>query len=180
MKIILRFVLLAVLTGAGIWLWTIFFPSPERIIRQRLDEVAKYASFTASESSLARLGSAQSLAGYFSTNVEVIIDLGEEGRHVLNGRDQIAQAALAARSELGSLSVTFLDVDVTVASGKQSATADLTVDANVSGQQNAIVQEVKINLQKISGQWLITRAETIRTLSILNFELRPPAFIVKA
>ena len=45
------------------------------------------------------------------------------------GRDEITQAALAARSTVSSLSVKFLDVDVTVAPDKQSATADLTVEA---------------------------------------------------
>jgi hypothetical protein len=170
MKIVFRVVLLAALAALGIWLWTIFFPSPEKIIRRQLNEVAKRVSFTADEGTLARLADAQSLAGYFATNVEVNINTRETDRQSFVGRDQITQAALAARSAVGSLNVKFLDVDVTVAPDKQSATADLTVDANVAGQPEAIVQEVKITLQKIAGQWLITRVATVRILSILNFE----------
>jgi hypothetical protein len=179
-KIIFRVVLLAALAALAFWLWTILFPSPEKIIRRQLEEVAKHASFTADESAVVRLAGAQSLAGYFSTNAEVNLDTLEEGQYDFIGRDQITQAALAAGSVLGSLSVKFLDVSVTVAPNKQSATADLTVDANVSGQPNTIVNEVKITLRKISGQWLITRVETIRTLSILNFELTCAHFIVRA
>ena len=54
----------------------------------------------------------------------------------------------------------------------------LTVDADVSGQRDDIVQEMKFTLQKISGRWLITHVETIHTLSILNFELPRAPFIV--
>jgi len=180
MKIVFRLILLAALAALGVWLWTIFFPSPEKIIRKRLDEISTYASFTANESALARLGAAQSLAGYFSTNAEVHIDTRETGQHDLIGRDQIMQTVVAAQSVLGGMNVKFLDVKVTVTPDKQSATADLTVDANVSGQPDAIVQEVKITFRKISSQWLIIRAETIPTLSILNFEPAHALAIVSA
>jgi hypothetical protein len=180
MKIFFRVVLLAALVALGVWLWTIFFPSPEKIIRRRLDEVAGHVSFTPSESNLARLANARSLADYFATNVEVNINTREGEHQNFVGRDQITQAALAARSALGSLNVKFLDVDVTVAPNKRSATADLTVDANVSGQPNAVVQEVKISLKKTGGQWLIIRVATVRILSILNFEPAHALLIVNA
>ncbi len=170
MKIVFRLLLLAALVALGFWLWTVLFPSPEKIIRQRLDEIATCASFTANESALARLGAAQSLAGYFSTNAEVHIDTRETGQHDLIGKDEIMQTVMAAQSVLGGMNVKFLDVKVTVTPDKQSATANLTVDANVSNQPDAIVQEMRITFQRINGQWLITRAETIRTLSFLDFE----------
>ena len=81
MKIVFRVVLLAALAALGVWLWTIFFPSPQKIIRQRLEAVAKRASFTAGEGTLARLASAQSLAGYFSTNVEINLDVPGRDQH---------------------------------------------------------------------------------------------------
>lgn len=178
MKIVLRVVLLAALMAVGIWLWTILFPSPEKIIRHQLSAVAKHASFTADESTLARLASAESLAGYFSTNVEVNLDVPGRDGHSILGRDEITQVALASRSATSSLSIKFLDADVIVAPDKQSATADLTVEARVSDDQDLIVQEMKFTLQNISGQWLITRVETIRTLSILDFEPARAPFIV--
>lgn len=180
MKIVLRLVLLAALAALGVWLWTIFFPSPEKIIRRQLDAIAKCASFTANESALARLGAAQNLAGHFSTNAEVHIDTRETGQHDLIGKDQIMQTVVAAQSVLGSMNVKFLDVKLAVAPDKQSATADLTVDANVSNQPDAIVQEVKITFQKINGEWRVTRVETVRVLSFLDFELTRAPFIVNA
>jgi hypothetical protein len=180
MKIFFRVVLLAALAALGVWFWTILFPSPEKIIRRQLSEVAKHISFAADEGTLTRLADAQSLAGYFATNVEVNINTREGDRQNFMGRDQITQAALAARSTVSSLNVKFLDVDVIVAPDKQSATADLTVDANVAGQPDTIVQEAKMTLQKIAGQWLITRVVTIRILSILNFEPAHAPLIVGA
>ena len=70
-----------------------------------------------------------------------------------------------ARSRAGGLRVKFPDINITVAPDKQSAVVDLTVEANISGEHNSIVREMKFTLQKTDGQWLITRVETVRTLS---------------
>ena len=180
MKIVFRIVWLAVLAALGVWLWTIIFPSPQKIIRQRLEAVARRASFAPDEGTLARMASAESLASYFSTNVEINLDVPGHLRHSILGRNEITQAALAARSTASSLSVKFLDVNVTLAPDRQSAIADFTVEAHVSDDQEFFVQEMKFTLRKISGQWLITRVETIRTLSILDFEPAPAPSIVGA
>ncbi|MDE3068398.1 MAG: hypothetical protein KGJ60_12730 [Verrucomicrobiota bacterium] len=165
MKILLRLVLAAALVALGLWLWSALFPSPEKIIRKRLAELARDVSFSAGEGNLARLAGAEQVAGFFSTNVEVRLDVPGRVRHRFVGREQITQAALASRSETSELIVKFPDVNVSVAPDKQSATVDLTVEADVSGRRNAIVQEMKFTFQKIQGRWLITRVETVRTLS---------------
>ena len=81
------------------------------------------------------------------------------------GREEIQQAALAARASVTALIVTFPDVTVMVNADHESAAADLTLQAQVPGQPDMFVQEVKITLRKINGQWLIVKAETVRTLS---------------
>ncbi|MGD0087543.1 MAG: hypothetical protein ABSC24_10495 [Verrucomicrobiota bacterium] len=178
MKIVLRVLSVAALVAVGVWLWTVLFPSPEKVIRQRLATVAKRASFAPDEGTLARLADAESLAGYFSTNVEIDLDVPGRLQHTILGRDEITQTAVAARSTVSGLSVKFLDVTVTLGPDKQSAVADFTVEARVGGEPDLIVQEMKFTLRKIDGQWLITRVETIRTLSILNLELpRAPSIV---
>jgi len=165
MKIIIRIVLFAALAVLGIWLWTVLFPSPEKVICRRLMELARTASFSANGSDLARLAAARSLAGFFSTNVEMNVDLPRFTQRSSLDRDEITQMALAASSRAGGLKVKFPDINVTVAPDKQSAVADLTVEANVSGEADPMVQEMKFTLHKIDGQWLIIRVETVRTLS---------------
>ena len=165
MKIVFRIILFAALAALGIWLWMVLFPSPEKVIRKRLTELARTASSSPGESDLARLAAAHSVAGFFSTNVELAVQLPELSQHSSLDHEEITQAALMARSRAGGLKVKFPDINVTVAPDKQSAVADLTVQANISGETDSIVQEMKFTLQKIDGQWLITRVETVRTLS---------------
>ena len=75
MKIIIRIVLLAALAALGVWLWTVLFPGPEKVIRRRLTELARTVSSSPGESDLTRLAAARSVAGFFSTNVEMNVDL---------------------------------------------------------------------------------------------------------
>src|SRR5690348_14459496 len=115
MKIAVRLILLAAFIAVGVWLWTTLFPGPEKIIRKQLAGVAKAASFGGKEGPLAIAGNVAELVGHFSRDAQVTFDGPTEGPYSLNGRDEIQQAALAARQALGSLSVEFLEVDVILA-----------------------------------------------------------------
>ena len=165
MKIIIRIVLLAALAALGVWLWTVLFPRPEKVIRRRLTELARTVSSSPGESDLMRLASARNVAGFFSTNVELNVDIPELGQRNSLDREEITQLALMARSRAGGLHVKFPDITITVAPDKQSAVADLTIEAKVSGERDSLVREMKFTLRKTDGQWLITRIETVRTLS---------------
>jgi hypothetical protein len=158
------------------------FPGPEKVIHQRLTKLARTATFSSGEGNLAKLAAAEDIAGYFATNVEVDINVPGRVQHTLMGRAEIRQAALGARERLSGLKVTFPDINITVAPDKQSAVADLTVDASIAGEHDSIVQEMKFTLQKTDDGWLISRVETVRTLSsaILNFAPRHAPFIVIA
>jgi hypothetical protein len=168
MKMALRLFLVAVLLALGLWLWVVLFPSPEKIIRRRFAELARTVSVSAGESDLARLLAARNLAGFCATNVEMNLDLPRFGQVSSMDREEITQLALAASSRGGGLKVQFPDLNVTVAPDRQSAVVDLTVTAVIPGESDSLVQEMKITLHKIDGQWLVTRVETIRTLSRLR------------
>ena len=165
MKIILRLVLLAALVALGVWLWSVWFPGPEKVIRQRLIKLARTASFAPGEGNLAKLAAVESVASYFATNVEVDINVPGPVQHTLLGRAEIRQAALGARERLRGLQVTFPDVNVTVAPDKQSAVADVTIEVHIAGDSDTVVQEMKFTFQKTEDGWLISRVETVSTLS---------------
>lgn len=163
-----RAVLLVALVVAGFWLWQVFFPGPERVIRGRLAELAKVASFTPNESPLARLSNSQLLTTFFTGDVEIAVHLpGGRSLQTFSGRDQIMQAAMGARQAVSGLEVEFLDITVRVAPDKQSATAELTGKGQVPGDRDFFVQELKFLLRKVDGKWLIHRVETVKTLSAL-------------
>ncbi len=165
MKIALRLVLLAALAALGVWLWMILFPSPEKVIRQRFAALARAASSSADESDLMRLAAGQNVAGFFSTNVELKVEIPNFNDHSSVEREEIAQAVVIGRSRSGGLKVTFPDVNVAVNPDKLSAVADVTVDADVRGEHDSFLQEMKFTLHKVDGQWLIIRVETVRVLS---------------
>jgi hypothetical protein len=161
---LIRFVLLVAIAAVGYWLVTILFPNPERVIRKRFGEVAKLASFSGNEAPLAKLMNSQKLAGYFSPDVELMIDVPGGHEHTISGRQELMQAAAAARNTLSALQVDFPDVVVTLGPDRASAVVNLTATAKVPGDRDFFVQEMKCQLQKQSGDWLITRLETIKTL----------------
>lgn len=164
MKIGTRLFLIAVIVAAGIWIWTLVHPSPDWVIRKRLAEVAKAASFTPGTGYFANVAGAERLAGFFATNAEVDIDMPGHPRQKLSSSEDILQTALGARATLKSLSVEFPDVTLVINRDKESAIADLTAEGRVGGDADMFVQEMKFTLKKFGGQWLITRVETVQTL----------------
>lgn len=154
----------AIALGLALWTWRVLFPGPEQIIRKHLAEVARHASVKPNESPLARLANSQKLASFCTSDVEVAVDVPGRSSQLLSGRDDLFQAALAARSIMTNLKVKFLDVSVVVAEDKQSAVTRLTAEANFPGEKLPEVQELKIIFRKVDRDWLISRAETVKTL----------------
>jgi hypothetical protein len=165
MKIVSRLIVLVVLAALGVWLWTILFPSPEHIVRKRLAKLAQDVSFTQNENDLIKIADAQNVAGFFSSNVEVNITIPGHEEATMAGREQIQEAAMASRQQATALNVKFPDINVTVAPDKTSATADVTLDATVSGEHDAIIQELNITFQKMDGDWLISKVETVQAVT---------------
>ncbi len=153
------------LIAAGVWLWTVLFPSPERVIRKRLAELAKSVSFGGKESPVAILANSQRVAGFFTADVEIRVEVPGRPAPVLNGREELFQAAMQMRSLLGGLQVDFLDVNLALAPDKQSAEAHLTLRGKIAGEKDVIVQELKLLLNKAEGNWRIKKIETVKTLS---------------
>ncbi len=110
------------------------------------------------------MAGAQSVGNFFSASVEINIDLPTRQQHSTLSRDDIVQTMMAAHSS-GGFTVKFPDISVTIAADQNNAQADVTVEASVPGEQDLIVQQMRFTLQKIGGKWLITRVQTVRTLS---------------
>lgn len=168
MKWVRRILLGLALLALGLWLWSVLFPGPEKIIRKRLAALAADASFAGNEGPMVRAAKIARILGLFSLDAEITFEAPGRGQQSLRGREDIRQAALGAQSALPSLKVEFLDVNVTVAPDKQSAVVDLTARGRTGGDPGAFVQEMKFTFQKIDGKWLIVRVETVKTLSRAN------------
>jgi hypothetical protein len=161
---ILRLLLLAGLVALGFWGWRLLHPSPERVIRKELAELARTACVPAKEGNLPKLANAQKLASFFTTDVEITFDVPGRFYQTISGRSELQEKALAARAALVGLNVEFLDVNVTVAPDGESATADLTAKASLPGDSMPQVEELRISFRKVEGDWLIQHAENVKTL----------------
>jgi len=160
-----RAIIAATLVVVAVWLYSVFFPSPERLIRARLAQLAKSASFGRNESPVAILANSQRVANFFTADVEIRVDLPGRSAATLSGREEVRERTMAVRSIVGGLQVEFLDINLAIAPDKQSAEANLTLKGRIAGEKDLVVQELKFLLNKIEGDWKIKRVETVKTLS---------------
>lgn len=171
MKRVVQLLFIMALAGLAYWLWTVFFPSPEKVIRSRLTALAKTVSFDSRGGMLSQALSAEKIGDYFTTDVDIEIDVSGYGKTSLQGRDEVQQAAMAARSRLTALKVGFVDINVKLDPDGQGAKVNLTGNANVPGEKELSAQEFNIVLKKVDGKWLISQVETVKTLSMADFLL---------
>jgi hypothetical protein len=164
LKYLPRVVLAVVVLAGGIWLWRTFFPSPQAVITRELRHVAQSVTVRPGQGSLARIAGAQRVGSLCASNVEINIDVPGVRQQTVMSREDIVQNLTAAKLA-GGLTVQFPDINVVVAGDGQNAQADVTLIARVPGQQDMVVQQMRIALRKIDGQWLITTVKTIRPFS---------------
>jgi hypothetical protein len=163
---ILRLLLLLVAGSLLLFAYWHFFPSQETRIRRRLGELARVVSTSPNSSPLAKLAAASELAGFFTRDIEINVNVPGAGQHAFSGREEIIQAAAAARSYSRSVKVEFLDIIVRLQPDKQSAVADLTAKISHAGERDFDAQELKFRIKKVDSEWRITRVETVRTLGL--------------
>ncbi|HKK17985.1 MAG TPA: nuclear transport factor 2 family protein [Opitutales bacterium] len=139
------------------------FAGAEGQIRKQLTTLEELVSYEAGEGDLAALGKVKRLGGLFTEDVEIRL-AGIKGARTVNGRKQVQQAAMAARSQAGSLEASLHDITVNVAEDKRSATAEATGRAKVSGERSSIVQDFVFGFEKTEEGWLIARVRTVEAL----------------
>jgi hypothetical protein len=164
MKRLKLMIVLILLFAGGFWAWQTMFPSPEKVIRKQLSELAKVVSIAPNEAPLAQAVNSQKLSTFFTRDVTVQVDVPGRGQVRFSGNDELLQAALTARAQLNGLQVEFLDVSVWLAPDKQAAAANLTGKARVPGERELMVEEFKFGFRKAGRNWLIDQVQTVKTL----------------
>jgi len=163
-KIAARLVLLAVLGGLGLWLWSVLFPSPEKIILKKISSLAATANISAADGTITRAAKASNVVNAFATDAEIVFDVTGVGARTLSGRDEIREAAMGGFASVPSLKVQFLDATAKVSVDKQTAEVTCTAQVSAGDNKDFGIQELRFQFKKIDGDWLITRAETVKTL----------------
>lgn len=164
MKIFIRLFLLVAAVALGWWLWTVFFPSPEKVVLKRMQSLAELLTFKSDISTIGRATRASEFIGYFSVDTEIVVNVPEVGSHTLSGRDEVRETANGGFATVTSLTLAFLDTTVKIGPDKQTADVSCTLKATVGNEKDFGVQEMHFKWKKIEGTWQITRAETVKTL----------------
>lgn len=165
MKRVVQICLAVAVIGLAFWLWTVLFPSPEKVIRSRVNALAKAISFKSGSGALAKAYNAQKAAEFFTVDVDLEVNLAGYEPISLHGRDEIVQAAAAVQMHLSSLKVEFPDMNITISPDGQSAKVNLTGKATIPGERDVSAQEFDFQLKRVDGKWQIYHVETVRTLS---------------
>jgi hypothetical protein len=158
-KIILAVLVLLV---AGFFLRGCFI-GPEGKIREQLSELEELVSYEAGESDFGALGRVKRLGGLFTEDVDIQLK-GFAGTGSVQGRKQVQQAAMAARSQAKSLQASLHDITVQVAEDKMSAVVEATGRAKVGGESSSVVQDFVFTFEKTEKEWLIAKVRTVEAL----------------
>lgn len=160
---LLRIAVALVVVGALGWLLAqAFFPSDKSRIQKLLTKLERRANYPPTESALVRIARINQLAGMFDTNCVVIIDGLDQGGVTLTGRDDLLQRALALGGAGGVVSVTFPQTAVTLQGGNTQASAEVAATVRVGSRGPDSLVLLRLGFEKLAGDWLITKVETIK------------------
>jgi hypothetical protein len=149
---------LAVLAGMAFLLW----PSDERVVRRRLNAVARTLTVPANDSKLGRVSRAAQLRHYLADDIRL-----RNGAQEIASRDALLGFLVAMTPPPGGFSVDFVDTHVTVATDGQTARVDTDVKItshDTGGRPTVDAREATFEVAKREGEWVITAAETKETL----------------
>lgn len=147
-------------------LWQRFGYNEPASVKKMLHAVAKTVSIPQGETTIQAGLAVSRLLEFLTKDVQVDVEGPGSGKYSFHGREEIREALMYARKNMGPLDVRFLDIAVTVAPDRQTAEAQLTVQASRPGEREPWVQAVRVQLQKVERNWRIQRAETIRPLTL--------------
>ena len=148
-----------VLLALAFFTYRVLFPDDTVVIENLLNEMAAEASFQGEEAPLAKVSKAGKLAGYFTVDARITVKPFGYRQVMLNGRPEIREAAIAARSTVSSLAINVERVEVTVSDDRSTASVVMGATVTSSRQEGVWNQVFDLEMRRIEGDWLIHRVE---------------------
>lgn len=157
------------------WLGYKLWPTNEKVIQSRVNDLAEELSLPAGEGLMKRTARAYSISQFFSSDVSVDLNGVYMERPVrtrfgaIEGRDNLKLAVSQALEQSLRLEVSF--VDVLVEMGADERTASVFASALIQRQEKVGrqrettgAQELKFEVQRNGRVWEITRVVTYKTM----------------
>ena len=162
MKWAVRLVIIAGLAAAGYWAWGVMFPNPRAVVWHRLEKLAELASFSAGEGQITKLAAVQKMGGYFSDQVVVNVHMTGEETHEFYNREELVQAIQAGRMSVNSVLAKFKSPKIEITPGNQEAIIGVALTVDINGEKDSVAEDLKIEMKKIDGDWVITHVESVQ------------------
>jgi ketosteroid isomerase-like protein len=150
-----------VLAAIGGWRW---WNAPERQVERLLDGIAEGLSHDRPVTGVATIAAAARLQQYFSP--AVVVEVGQPFSQ-LSGRDAVVSAAARLIAATPALRVEFVDVEIELAAGGDTATVRCGVTATLddrAGQQTVDARELTLALREAGGRWVVERVASVNIL----------------
>lgn len=160
--------ILAVLVGGAIWGWRVLFPGPEQLIRKRMARLEELASFSGDEGNIAKAVNVNALLSLFAPDVEIRFETQGFEPVRISGKQDLAEHLKLVSFRGAAFKVQFLDVAVKVSNDQTSAVVETTGRVIRQGDENFVVQELRFHFVKTDRGWLISRVESVKTLTFLE------------
>ena len=130
----------------------------------QLKKLSNLASFGPDEPSFRRFSKIQTMGALFTEDIVILLDSIDTDTRTLRGRDELKQYAMAAKTIGNGLKAEFFDVNIDLGPSREAAVVDLTAKLKFGGDPDFIPMELKLNMKKIHGEWLINRVESVSPL----------------
>jgi hypothetical protein len=153
----------ALLTG-GYWAYRFLNPGEETRIRNRLADLAETVSLKAGAGNIRKGLMLEQFPRFFSRDCQITVTVQSVGKRTLSGRPEMAEAAKYVMGLKGGMEAKFHDLAVTVGEAENRATAALTLTMMMTDTESLSAQELQLELVKVDGTWLISRATSIESL----------------
>lgn len=137
-------------------------PSDERRVHALLAQMVREINEQSRGGTFSDLAVANRVADYFGPEFEIRINATGAPELDISDRSELIQMLLSARKSRRGVKVSLLDPQ-TVGISKTNAVVEATGKAEVSGETDVFVSELRFTLVKIDRRWRIRRVETIRT-----------------
>jgi hypothetical protein len=162
LKPALQFLVLAVI---AFLVWRYLFPSPEKVIRRKIEALEKTVSENP-QGNISRVANANRIGAFFHPNVAINLEGFRRNVSSVQGRGELEQMAMGARQNGFSVTVRFSNIHIEVDPDKTSATALVAAEVTVNDQAEPAVQDLRLGFEKSERAWLIRTVEPAKTFKV--------------
>jgi hypothetical protein len=163
LKLVRPILILAVIGALTFGVWWYFFPSPERAIKKRLNNLSELISADVAGSNIKRVANIHRIINYFASDVTIRADAVSRYSEVITGRDTLMQGLMGARTQFQRIEAKFYNIAVQVDPSGTNATVLLTALVRLNNQEDPFLGDAKVGMRKEDGKWLISSAAPIKT-----------------